>query len=320
MGDQNGHPFLLPDMNQKAKGYILGAIASATYGMNPLFTLPLYRDGMDTGSVLFLRYLIAVPFLMVMLKSRGRSFKLTGREALPLLFVGLFFALSSITLFTSYRYMDAGIASTILFVYPVMVALIMATFFKERISLQTWLCIFVTMLGVSLLYIGEGGVTLSLKGTLLVLGSALAYTLYMVIINKSSLKEVATIKVSFYTILTGLILFSVMLLFQGELILPSKWYLWGSLLALSIFPTVFSMICTTAAIKYIGSTPTALLGALEPATAIFFGVLVYGEELSGRDILGFLLIVASVSLVVSGSDFTSAALVRFRKLFPNLKK
>lgn len=40
-------------MNSKAKGYLLGAIAAATYGMNPLFALPLYETGMEIPTPFF---------------------------------------------------------------------------------------------------------------------------------------------------------------------------------------------------------------------------------------------------------------------------
>ena len=99
-------------MNTKAKGYLLGAVAAATYGMNPLFALPLYKAGMDPDSVLFFRYLFAIPLLGTMLKARGRDFKLHRREIVPLVLLGLLVALSSLSLFLSYNYMDAGIAST----------------------------------------------------------------------------------------------------------------------------------------------------------------------------------------------------------------
>ena len=124
-------------MNVKAKGYVLGVIAAATYGMNPLFALPLYEAGMNPDSVLFFRYLFAIPVLGMMIKLRGRDFKLKRKEIFPLIIMGLLVALSSLTLFQSYNYMAAGIASTLLFVYPIMVALIMAFLFKEKLTLQT---------------------------------------------------------------------------------------------------------------------------------------------------------------------------------------
>ena len=95
-------------MNVKAKGYILGTIAAATYGMNPLFALPLYKAGMNPDSVLFFRYLFAIPLLGIMLKARRRNFQINKKEILPLAVLGLLVALSSLALFRSYNYMDAG--------------------------------------------------------------------------------------------------------------------------------------------------------------------------------------------------------------------
>ena len=121
-------------MNDKVKGFVVGAVAAATYGMNPLFALPLYKEGLSADSVLFYRYSMAVAMLGVIMKFTKQSFALKRRELLPLVIGGLLFSGSSLFLFLSYRHMDAGIASTILFVYPVMVAVIMALFFHEKIT------------------------------------------------------------------------------------------------------------------------------------------------------------------------------------------
>ncbi|WP_455601666.1 DMT family transporter [Bacteroides rodentium] len=304
-------------MNAKAKGYILGSIAAATYGMNPLFALPLYKTGMDPDSVLFFRYLFAIPLLGIMIKARGRTFKIQRKETFPLIIMGLLVALSSLTLFQSYNYMAAGIASTLLFVYPIMVALIMAFAFKEKLALQTIVCMLLALGGIGLLYKSEDGSTLSLIGTLLVFASALSYAIYIVGINQTTLKNVATLKVTFYVLLFGLSLFAVRLLYSGVLNTPDQWYLWGNLLALAVFPTAISFLCTTSAIQYIGSTPTAILGALEPVTAIIFGITVFGESLTVRESIGLVMIIVAVTLVIAGGNITSH-LVRFRKLFPRL--
>ncbi len=307
-------------MNAKAKGYLLGAVAAATYGMNPLFALPLYADGVDTDSVLFFRYLFALPILGGMLRfRRGRDFGLRGREAFALAVLGLLVALSSLTLFMSYGYMDAGIASTLLFVYPILVALLMALFFRERITPLTALCILLALGGIALLYRSADGATLSLRGTLLVVVSALAYALYIVGVNRPTLRGVATLKVTFYVLLFGLALFLVRLDFGADLLFPSRWYLWGCLVALALFPTAVSFLCTTSAIQYIGATPTAILGALEPVTAVFFGVTLFGESLTPRIVCGILLIILAVSLIVAGGRI-SGTLVRFRRLYPRLRR
>lgn len=304
-------------MNAKAKGYILGSIAAASYGMNPLFALPLYKAGMDPDSVLFFRYLFAIPLLGIMIKARGRSFKIQRKETFPLIIMGLLVALSSLTLFLSYNYMAAGIASTLLFVYPIMVALIMAMVFKEKLALQTIVCMLLALGGIGLLYKSEDGSTLSLIGTLLVFASSLSYAIYIVGINQTSLKNVATLKVTFYVLLFGLSLFVARLLYSGVLNTPDQWYLWANLLALAVFPTAISFLCTAGAIQYIGSTPTAILGALEPVTAIFFGIAVFGESLTVRESFGLVMIIVAVTFVIAGGNITSQ-LVRFRKLFPRL--
>lgn len=304
-------------MHPKAKGYLLGAVAAATYGMNPLFALPLYKAGMDPDSVLFFRYLFAIPILGIMLKARGRNFSIRRQEILPLAVLGLLVAFSSLFLFLSYNHMDAGIASTLLFVYPIFVALIMALGFHEHVSLQTAGCILLTLLGIGLLYKSENGATLSLTGTLFVMASALSYAVYIVGVNRPRLQGVATLKVTFYVLLFGLSLFLVRLRFGADVTLPPRWYLWGNLIALALFPTAISFLCTTVAIQHIGATPTAILGALEPVTAVVFGITLFGERLTPRSGCGMLLIIVAVSLIVAGNSLASY-LVRLRKLFPRL--
>lgn len=308
-------------MNAKVKGYALGAIAAATYGLNPLFALPLYAEGMDADSVLFLRYLAAVPIMAGMILWRGRNFRLSRSHALPLIFVSLMMAVSSLALFMSYNFMDAGIASTLLFVYPLMVAGIMAAFFRERLTLFTTLCILTAILGIGLLFKASDGTTLSIPGTILVMVSSLSYAIYIVAVNRPGLKEVPTVKMIFYVLLGGALLFGLKIALTPEasLQLPHHWYMWGNIIALALLPTTVSFLCTTSAIQYIGPTPTAILGALEPATAVIIGVTVFGETMTVRDITGLLLIIGSVSLVVGGGHITSY-LVRFRKLFPSLRR
>lgn len=276
---------------------------------------------MNPDSVLLLRYLVAIPILGIMLLWRGRNFHLKRRELPPIISLGLLFSLSSLTLFQSYKYMDAGIASTLLFIYPILVAIIMATLFKERLSKQTILCIIVTLCGIALLYSNDDGSTLSLMGVMLVFASAISYAIYIVGINKTSLRNVATLKISFYVLTFGSLLFLSRLLVTHDFQVPStdEWRLWINILCLAVFPTVLSLVCTTKAIQYIGATPTAILGALEPVTAVVIGVSVFGEVITSRIAIGLLLIIISVTFVISDGNIT-LHLTRFRKMFPKITR
>lgn len=306
-------------MNKTTTGYILAAIAAASYGTNPLFALPLYSAGMNPDSVLFFRYLMALPLLAAMLIARGRGFGLRTNQVVPLMGMGVVMAVSSLTLFESYNYMAAGIASTLLFVYPIMVAVIMAIGFGERLQAQTIGCIVMALAGIALLYRGSDGATLSLTGTVMVVVSALSYAIYIVGANRPRLSAIPTLKVTFYVLLFGVFVFGTRFVAGQPLTTPTigQWYLWANVIALAVFPTAISFLCTTAAIQRIGSTPTAILGALEPATAIFFGITVFGETLTLRDSIGLALIITAVTLVVAGSK-TASYLMRLRRMFPRL--
>lgn len=306
-------------MSTRTKGYILGIIAAATYGMNPLFALPLYADGVDTDSVLFFRYLFAIFILGIMTKLRGHSLKIKKDEVFPLFIMGILCATSSLTLFKSYLYMAAGIASTILFVYPIMVALIMCIFFKEKLTINTIICIGLALGGIALLYKNENGDTLDTVGVAFVIASALSYSIYIVGANRPILKKIPTVKLTFYVLVFGLLLFVGSTEGCTRITTPEQWYLWFNIAALALLPTAVSFLCTTLSVQYIGSTPTAILGALEPVVAVIFGVTVFSEPMTQRILSGILLIIIAVTLVIAGGNITSH-LVRFRKLFPKIIK
>lgn len=298
--------------NNKTKGFILGAIAAASYGMNPLFTLPLYSAGMSVDTVLFYRYSLAVIVLGIMMKFQKQSFAIKRVDVLPLCIMGLLFAFSSLFLFMSYNYMDAGIASTILFVYPVLVAIIMAVVFKEKVSPITMFSIALAFVGISMLCKSPGGQTLSLVGITFVFLSSLSYAIYIVGVNRSSLKDMPIAKLTFYVLLFGLSVYVVRLQFCTELQVIPTLMLWINAVSLAVFPTVISLVTMTKAIHYIGSTPTAILGALEPVTALFFGVLVFGEQLTPRIILGILMVITAVTLIIGGKSLLKKRKIRVK--------
>ncbi len=281
------------------KGYLFGAAAAVSYGLNPAFTLPLYADGMNPESVLLLRYGFAIVILVFLMLFCHSDFAVKKRTLPSLFILGLLMAASSLFLFISYNYMAAGIASTILFVYPIFVAVIMALVYKEKLTLSTALCLSIATAGILLLYNTGDGDTLSLFGTVSVIVSALSYAFYLVLVGKGKIAAMSSLTVTFYVLCFGSLLFISTLLVKDEpLTLPSKWYLWLDAFALALFPTAISLLCTKLAINTIGSTPTAILGALEPVTAVFVGLLFFGEGMTGREAVGIVLILLAVTIVV----------------------
>ena len=152
-----------------------GIAAAVCYGTNPLGALNLYSDGLSTNSVLLYRFGIAAIIVAIILIARKESFKVTLQEFKTLSALGILFVASSFTLYSSFHHMDAGVASTLLFTYPVMTAVIMAVLFKERISWQIVTSILLSLIGVALLYWSDRTGRLSTVGVVLVLVSALTY-------------------------------------------------------------------------------------------------------------------------------------------------
>lgn len=303
-------------MNTKVKGVTLGSIAAASYGLNPLFALPLYADGMTADSMLFYRYVFAILMLGALLLVQGKSFRLRRRELIPLAAMGVMFSASSLLLFLSYQYMDAGIASTILFAYPLLVALIMWLVFKERASLLTWLCILMAFVGICLLYRGKPDAPLSTIGIVLVLLSSLAYAIYIVGVNRSVLKKMDSSRLTFYALLFGSSIYFIRLTyidvetasFNFALQTPVNPWMWVNLVCLALFPTIVSLVTMNLSIHCIGSTPAAILGALEPITALVIGVCIFGETLTPRIVIGIVLVLLAVTLLVLGKKLTHFSL------------
>jgi drug/metabolite transporter (DMT)-like permease len=285
----------------KHRGIVCGILAAVCYGTNPFGALPLYAEGVNTSSVLFYRFSMAVMILGVMLLAERKSFVVTKSELKVLASLGILFAASSITYYQSFRFMDAGIASTILFVYPVMVAVIMAVFFRERVTMTTVSSILLALVGIGMLYRGGEGATLSVVGIALVMISSLTYAVYIVVVNQSQIR-MSSLKLTFYVLLicmTCLLAYS----FTSpdlHLQLPPSPRAWFYACWLGLVPTVLSLVLMTIAVHEVGATPTAIMGALEPLTAVAIGVLLFGESLTLRLVTGIVLILLAVMVIVLG--------------------
>lgn len=191
----------------------------------------------------------------------------------------------------------------------------MALLFHERLGWLGSICIALAIGGIFMLYQTEDGTTLNIKGVLFVLLSASSYAIYLVYVNHSILKDMATLKLTLYVLIFGLLVYFSISNFGRELSTPSHWYMWFNLLGLAVLPTAISFYCTTQAIMYIGSTPTAILGALEPLTAVLLGIVLLQEPITFRILTGMIMIIMGVSIIITGGKL-SAMLVRIRKMFP----
>ena len=284
-------------MSLQTKGVILAIISAICYGMNPLGALFLYEEGLNVNSVIFYRFIFASILLTIFMLIKKDSFYLKFKEIILLAFLVLLFGISAISLFNSFLYMDAGLASTVLFIYPIFVAIIMALFFKEKNSIITILSIIFAFLGVVLLYESDGA-NVSNFGIFLVIVSSLCYAIYIVIINQYL--KLSALKVTFYSMLFCTITILIHSFFDSSLnIMPLvNFNMWFYTIFLALVPTIISLLFLIKAIQLIGSTSASILGALEPLTAVLIGVYVFNEKITFWLVIGIVFILFGVLLIV----------------------
>ena len=284
-------------MSLQTKGVILAIISAICYGMNPLGALFLYEEGLNVNSVIFYRFIFASILLAIFMLIKKDSFYLKFKEIILLALLGLLFGISAISLFNSFLYMDAGLASTVLFIYPIFVAIIMALFFKEKNSIITILSIIFAFLGVVLLYESDGA-NVSNFGIFLVIVSSLCYAIYIVIINQYL--KISALKVTFYSMLFCTITILIHSFFDSSLnIMPLvNFNMWFYTLFLALVPTIISLLFLIKAIQIVGSTSASILGALEPLTAVLIGVYVFNEKITFWLVIGIVFILFGVLLIV----------------------
>ncbi|WP_313027129.1 DMT family transporter [Soonwooa sp.] len=287
----------------KTQGYILAAISAISYGLIPIFILPMKQINFSMDVTLFYRFLFSAIMVGVYLVFKKVNLKINKGELLVLLILGLFYALSSEFLFLGYDYLSAGIASTVLFVYPVLVALVMFLFYGEKLSKMGIVSLLLTFLGVIVLCLKGNSLEINFVGLGIVLLSALFYGLYIIIVNKAKI-NVSGIKLSFYSMLFTSIYFLMKSLVLKESLTIPSYSIFFNFVTFAFVTTLISSVALVLAIQKIGSTPTAIMGALEPVIAVAVSVLFFNEDFTRNLLIGIVLILIGVSLNMSSSPKT----------------
>lgn len=281
-------------------GYPAGILTGVTYGLNPLFAVPLMAAGVALSSILFFRYAIAVTLLGLFLAVTGQSFRVTWRQAVVLVILGLLYTTSSLTLFLAYKYVPSGLATTLVFLSPVMVALIMAALGKVP-SWPVWLAIAVSFVGV-IIMTGVGSDTVfNPVGIGLSIASAFVYSLFIVIINRSKvIAGISNSVLTFYTLVVGSIVFMAWGAQSDTYLLGGLegWSPWLNLVGLAVLPTIVSTATLAVATRNIGATKASVLGVFEPITAIVVGCVALGEPLTLSVVVGITISVIAVTFMI----------------------
>lgn len=282
-------------------GYPAGIITGITYGLNPLFAVPLMKNGAATESILFFRYFFAVLLLGLFLLLSRQSFKVSGKQIGVLLTLGLLYTASSVFLFEAYEYIASGLATTLVFLYPVLVAIIMV-FLRVVPSWPVWLAIAATFGGVLIMTQSDGTQTINPIGVLLSIASALVYALFIVIINRSkAISGISNTLLTFYALTVGAVVFIGKIISSDTAITAgiTTGIDWLNLVGLALLPTIVSTATLAIASRNIGATKASVLGVFEPITAIVVGTLMFGEPLTTNIIVGISIAMVAVTFMIT---------------------
>lgn len=284
----------------RIKGILYAAVSSSTFGLAPFFSLTLLLAGFSAFEVLSYRWGVATIALTLFGWCSGCSFRLEKKDFLVVLLLSLLRAVASFSLLIAYQNIATGVASTIHFMYPLAVSLVMMYFFQEKKSLWVMFAVFMSLLGAALLSSGEleakNGDTI--VGLVAACVSVFSYAGYIVGVRMTRAVRINSTVLTCYVMGLGTVLYFIGALTTSGLRLVADGYTWLIILGLALPATAISNITLVRAIKYAGPTLTSILGAMEPLTAVVIGVFVFKELFTLNSAIGIILILLAVSVVI----------------------
>jgi len=287
----------------RLNGIFYAIISSASFGFSPLFSLGLLSAGLSNFDVLSYRWLIAGLVLMGYAILKKKSLRPNSfDEAWKIILLSILRAITSVNLIIGYANISSGIATTINFMYPVIVALCMMVFFREKKSLVDICAIGASIFGVYLLASGdsiivEGGNTR--LGLICSIISAFSFAAYYIVMKQVKADKIEVVKFTTWIMMLSALYFIICaFVFEGHITLIKDGKSWLNIIGLGLWATMVSNITGVKAIRRIGPTQTSILGALQPVTALLLGVFFLGEHLYMRSAIGITVILIAVSIIV----------------------
>lgn len=280
------------------QGILYAIISSATFGLVPLFSIPLLHTGMASPAILFYRMGLSAAMMGLLAFVMRRDLRISGRDFGMLLLLSLAYASTSLGLLYSYNYIPSGVSTTINFLYPLVVTIVMTLFFREKSSVWVLVAVFVSLVGVALLAWGDAGHHNPVRGISFAGATVVTYAVYIIGLMKSRVARLDSLVAAFYVLTFSAAIFMLFALSTSGIVLVNNWPDWRNLLLLALLPTVLSNLTLVLAIKQIGSTMTSILGSMEPLTAVLVGVVHFGERFNIDAAAGLVLVITAVIIVI----------------------
>lgn len=285
----------------KSTGVFFAVLAACIYGCTGILGKITYAEGSNTIMLTWCRSLFSIPVLYAVLKAKGESLRVEKHQLKSLILLGITGAsLTGMLLYGAYNYISVGLTTCIHFIYPVIVAVVCVVVFKEKISKTKVTAIVLSVVG--LLMFLEKDLNLNMMGIVLALLSGVAYSAYVIIMDKGGVRELHPLVISFYCCCVAAVVVGVygLLTFHLTLAITPKGWFFMFLMAMCVSVGANSMI--PVAVKNVGPTVTSILGMFEPISTVILGFLVLNETITARGLIGCALVISAVVLLTLESS------------------
>lgn len=282
---------------KKIHGILYIVLSAIAFGIMPILAKLAYSGGANVQTTLFLRFSFATLMLFCYIKSKNISLKLEKKQYILLIFLGVVgYSLTSTMLFLSYNYISVGMATMIIHSYPAIVTFLSFVFYGEKLSLKKILCLILCILGIFIM-VDLGVANYDIKGILLALISAIGYSFYVLGASHKYIKSTNNYVITFYISLVSAISILAFGLPTQTINLNIKFYSLVAILLLAFISTVIALMAFLQGVKIIGPSNASIFGTLEPIVTLVLGVLILGEGVQVKTILGSMLIIISMIIL-----------------------
>ncbi|MBU3154803.1 DMT family transporter [Clostridium estertheticum] len=282
---------------EKTKGILYIILSASAFGIMPILAKLSYRGGANTYSTLFLRFLFAAIMLFYYLKTKGISMKLTKKQSILILIIGVFgFTLTTSSLYMSYNYIGIGMASMIFYIYPSIVTILAYMFYKEKIYFRKIISLIISLMGIYIL-IDKASVSFNIKGIILALIAAVLYSLYVLGASNKEFKNINSYVLTFYISCASATVMFIAAMSTSNFSIHISFYALVAILLIAFISTVVALMAFLEGVRLIGPSKASILSTIEPIVSLILGIIILGEPISSRIIIGSIMIVLSVVIL-----------------------
>ena len=282
----------------RIRGILLTIFSACSFGFIPLFAKISFANGFNPYTFSLFRSVFATIELFLLIRIKKDTFSLEKRQYFELIQVSVFgYALAILTLSLSYNYLSTGLATTIHFVYPIVVMFGSIIFYQEKINTNKIFSLLLSITGMFFLMgYGTSGAK-STAGVMLSLISGFFYAYYILSIAHGKIKMVNSFVLIFYVSLFNSITLFFICTLTGKLDFNVTLKGILSTIIVALIANLIGMVTFKSGLKYISASTAAIISTFEPITSLVLGVIVFKEIITLNHFIGSLLIISSVTLI-----------------------